>query len=74
MKEQKATLVAYLKMKTDEGDWLSVAAAAADLRILEAVEKRSPQFIVQAGTKVTRDSIEGKDYLIVTNLDGIRRV
>jgi len=39
--EQKhATLVAYLKVKVEEGDWHGVSDAANDLRVLEA----SPRF------------------------------
>jgi hypothetical protein len=33
--QQKETLVAYLRMKTDEQDWHGVADAAMDLRELE---------------------------------------
>lgn len=34
--EQHATLVAYLKVKAEQGDWHGVSDAANDLRVLEA--------------------------------------
>lgn len=37
--EQKAILIAYLKLKTDQHDWHAVADAAMDLRELELVLK-----------------------------------
>jgi hypothetical protein len=37
--EQKAVLIAYLKLKTDQQDWHAVADAANDLRELEVLLK-----------------------------------
>ena len=37
---RRATLIAYLKVKTDEGDWHGVSDAANDLRVLEAAQSR----------------------------------
>jgi len=34
--QKRKTLITYLKMKTDEGDWHGVSDAANDLRVLEA--------------------------------------
>lgn len=34
--ERRAALIAYLRMKTEEGDWHAVSDAANDLRVLEA--------------------------------------
>lgn len=36
--EKKLILIAYLKMKTEDGDWHAVSDAANDLRELEARE------------------------------------
>jgi hypothetical protein len=34
--QQRETLIAYLKLKTEQGDWHGVSDAANDLRVLEA--------------------------------------
>lgn len=34
--EQRAALIAYLKMKVEQADWHGVSDAANDLRVLEA--------------------------------------
>lgn len=39
--QARAILIAYLKMKVEQGDWHGVADAANDLRVLEAEQAKT---------------------------------
>jgi hypothetical protein len=50
---RRSPLIAYLRAKTDEGDWHAVSDAANDLRVLEAQS---------ASNKRMTDTIDRVDY------------
>ena len=61
----KETLIAYLKVKTEEGDWHAVSDAANDLRVLEAREAHSQTIYLEAGMELTEEHVNGKRMLRV---------
>lgn len=61
---KRQALVAYMRVKMDEGDWHAVSDAANDLRVLEATAE-GKKFLVQAGVRFREETINGQPYTVV---------
>lgn len=58
--EKRKILYEYILLKIEENDYHAVSDAANDLRVLEAANGVECEIFVEAGIKVSRETVGGK--------------